>query len=59
MCVADYAEILEALADLLVRFKSVCPDTDGEIDISDFMRILKVEAVIQKAKETANLTPEC
>jgi hypothetical protein len=51
--------MLKALADLLARFKAVCPDTVGEIDISDFMRILKVEAVIQKAKETANLTPEC
>lgn len=49
----------ETLADLLARFKAVCPDRDGEIDISDFMRILTVEAVIQKAKETANLTPEC
>ena len=47
----DYAEMLEALEDLLLRFKSVCPDADGKIDIADFVCILKAEAVIRNVRE--------
>jgi len=47
----DYAEMLEALEDLLLRFKSACSDRDGKIDIADLVRILKAEAVIRSARE--------
>jgi hypothetical protein len=53
----DYAEMLEALEDLLFRFKRICPDADGKIDPADSKRIRNVEAVIRKAKETAGLKP--
>jgi hypothetical protein len=53
----DYAEMLEALEDLLLRFKRLCPDEDGKIDPVDSKLIRNVEAVIRKARETAGLTP--
>jgi hypothetical protein len=43
-------EMLEALEELLFRFKTVCLDMDGKTDPADAKRIRQAEAAIRKAK---------
>jgi hypothetical protein len=43
-------ELLEALQELLFRFKRVAADFTGEIDPADEKRIAMAEAAIRKAR---------